>query len=193
MRIVARNDLDHSPMLAVLVAEGDKPDLPRELAGTIALAVKRGDFNGKFRETMLLYGEGKADRVLLVGLGKKKKIEGETLRRVSAVVEKKAQALKLKRYTLLVPRLRFTGLQLGQWLAEGAVLASYRYAAKRRERAEDASTPPEQLTLLADADLKLLEAGVRRGVAVATATNLARDLCNAPANVATPSYLGEQA
>ena len=49
--------------------------LDRALGGRIEQLAKLGDFKGKPKTSVLLYGEGKlaAERVLLVGLGERKK------------------------------------------------------------------------------------------------------------------------
>ncbi|MFO0981782.1 MAG: leucyl aminopeptidase [Planctomycetota bacterium] len=194
MKIEVQRELARTPLLVIFLAEGEKPPTKPEPAAVASVAIKHGDFTGKFRETALLYAPGDVERILLIGLGNPKKIDAETLRRAAALAEKRAQALKLEHYALSLPRVRGRSARdLGELLAEGTILASYRFAAQRRDKAEDGATAPKSMTILAEAEHRALEDGVRRGVALAAATNLARDLCNSPANVATPSHLAERA
>jgi len=88
-----------TPLLAVALAEGTS--VPASLAaldqaagGVLTRAITSGDFKGKRDETSLLYpAGGKAQRVLLVGMGKAGDVTRNTLRRAAAVGGKRARAL----------------------------------------------------------------------------------------------------
>src|SRR2546426_7623184 len=86
-----------TPLLAVALAEGSA--LPASLAGldqasggVLSRTVTSGDFKGKRDETLALYpGGGKAQRVLLVGMGKEGTVTRASVRRAAAVAGKRAR------------------------------------------------------------------------------------------------------
>ena len=61
--------------------------LDRKLGGGIERLAKLGDFTGKPKTHALLYSDGRigAQRVLLLGLGERKKATLDTIRRAAAV------------------------------------------------------------------------------------------------------------
>src|SRR5881628_3198623 len=88
-----------TPLLAVALAEGsDVPaslaDLDKATGGLVARAIASGDFKGKRDETSLLYPPaGKAQRILLVGVGKANEVSRNALRRAAAVAARRTRAL----------------------------------------------------------------------------------------------------
>src|SRR2546421_239527 len=81
-----------TPLLAIALAQGST--LPKSLGeldraagggGVLARAVASGDFKGKRDESLLVYpGGGKAQRILLVGLGKGAEVPRSAIRRAAA-------------------------------------------------------------------------------------------------------------
>src|SRR2546427_11865168 len=76
-----------TPLLAVALPQGGAvppslADLDRTLGEAVGRAIASGDFKGKRDETALLYpGGGKAERLLLVGLGKPGEVTRSSIRR----------------------------------------------------------------------------------------------------------------
>src|SRR6266545_2618964 len=97
-----------TPLLAVTLAQGNAvpaalTELDRAAGGVIARAVKSGDFKGKRDETALLYPSGgKAERLLLVGMGKPGDVTRTSVRRAAAVAAKRARALGAKQLAVAV-------------------------------------------------------------------------------------------
>ena len=166
-------------LLAVPVAalDSDRPRVPprlgaldRALGGRIATIVESGDFLGKRGESTVFHpGPGAAvKRVMLVGLGPEGEIDAEALRRVSADIVKTSSARRAKRVACLAPSLRkLKPPDVSQALAEGAVLAGYRfdrYVAKRKETAE----PPRSVALIFSkpSDIRPARVACARGVAL---------------------------
>lgn len=167
------------------------------LGGAVTDLIRGGDFLGKAGETAVLYprGEITARRVIIVGLGKAQDFDYEGVRRASAAGIKRACDLNAKEVATIVHGAGIGGLDPGkaaQATTEGALLATYRYAAPKHR---DAANEVDALTLV-EFDSTRLEA-VRRGVATAEAiaagVYLARDLVNRPPNVATPTHMAETA
>jgi leucyl aminopeptidase len=177
-------------LLAVALFEGESP---RDLGEDASRVVSDGDFAGKPGETALLYGkQGRAPRLLLVGLGERHLVTPEKLRRAAATVARRARTLKLGEAALSLPTLPDLGTREGARVAaEGAKLGLYRFD---RHKTAANGHGLETFWLVAD-DGALEEAreGAELGEKVAGGSVLARDLANEPSNVATPEYLAQKA
>ena len=151
--------------------------------------LEASDFSGGVGETLVL---PRADGPLTIetGLGPRAGIGVATVRDAAAWF-----ALKAHRHADPVLDLRGIDLgdpaALGQAAVEGVVLARYRY---RVFAERPADVPLASLTIVADvAALDGVRAGAARGLVTARATNLARDLANAPATHLTATRFGELA
>jgi len=171
--------------------------LDRALGGAISDLIAGGDLKGKVGEVAVLYPRGAvaARRVLVVGLGKAEGFDVEGVRRASAAAMKRARDLNAQHVATIVHGAGIGGLDpaaAAQATVEGALLATYRFAAqKQREAVNEIAT----LTIVErDAGrLDALRQGAALGEAVAGGVALARDLVNMPPNVATPTRLAERA
>ncbi len=169
--------------------------LDRALGGLLAGLLRDGDFKGKKgEEGWVPAAAAGGRRLLLLGLGDARRIDAEALRRLGAAGVRGLMKRRLRRGVLVLPPTRrLSDTDAGRAVAEGAILASYRF--DRYRTGGDLPTAPEVLTLVA-ADARRA-AGVRRGVGegvvVAESTNLARDLSNEPGSVHTPAWLAERA
>jgi leucyl aminopeptidase len=159
-------------------------------------AAELGDFAGKEGETLVLYTRrtGKPCRVVLTGLGERKKLTLEQYRRSSAAAAKRARSLKAGSLAIFVPPVAAEYQSAVSALAEGAILSLYRYD-KYISKKPDA--PPDLLEITVCTERPAyLEAGceaVERAQVVCEATYLARDLANAPGNELFPETLAEAA
>src|SRR5580693_9452658 len=83
---------DKLDLLALLLFEGEKASardgIEHLTGGTASRVEKGGDFKGKAREQLILFPQNgaRAQRVLLVGLGKKEKASLEGVRKTMSVV-----------------------------------------------------------------------------------------------------------
>ncbi len=191
-----------TPLLAVALAQGS--DVPASLAelnkaagGLLARAIESGDFKGKKDETTLLYpASAKAQRILLVGMGKPAEVSRSSVRRAAAVAAKRARALGAKQFAVAVAaeaRNGVTARDLGQALAEGAAQGAWAFT-ELKTAPEDPKPDVESVTIVTDAkESKDVAAGRRIGDAVAAGHRLARYCQMRPGNLCTPSYLAEQA
>ena len=193
-----------SACVVVGVFDNRKLSLSAELVdrasnGYISEIIRRGDMEGKLGATLLLHNvRGTlADRVLLVGLGKERDFRDKEFR--SAV----KSAVKLLNETgsyeavLYLTEEKVKRREVA-WRVEHAVVVAmesvYRFDQMKSEKAE-VRRPLRKLTLSVPqrSDLTDGEAAAARGLAIAHGMDLARDLGNLPANVCTPTYLGERA
>ena len=191
-----------TPLLAVAVPQGTT--LPASLAeldraaagGGLARAVSAGDLKGKRDETLLIYGSGPAQRILLVGVGKPGEITRSSLRRAAAIAAKRARTLGAKTFAFAVaPEARggVGAAERAQVAIEGAAQGGWQFT-ELKKAPEDPKPEVESVELVIDAaDKAEAEAGRRIGDAVAAGYRLTRDLQMQPGNICTPTYLAEQA
>ena len=191
-----------TPLLAVALAEGTS--VPASLAaldqaagGVLTRAITSGDFKGKRDETSLLYpAGGKAQRVLLVGMGKAGDVTRNTLRRAAAVGGKRARALGATQLACAVAteaRNGTTARDLGQAIVEGAAQGAWSFT--ELKAAPDDPRPEVAAIVIVcdDRESKDAEAGRRVGDAIAAGHRLTRYLQVQPGNVCTPAYLANEA
>ncbi len=179
--------------------EGLAGELNGKLDGAIEKLIKLGDFKGKEGTNAIVYGNDRirARKVMLVGLGEKKKAELDTVRKAAANTAKKAVEMKAKTLALALHKAfegRFDPSIMGKALAEGIYLGGYRYD----EFVTDGGNGRlDQLKVEVvdsnSAKIKKLNAGLASGVIIGRAQSYARTLANRPANVIHPAELAAAA
>jgi leucyl aminopeptidase len=188
-----------TPLLALLVAEGSLPEsiraVDQQTGGAIGRLFASRDFRGKVDETAVLYPDGPAARVVLVGVGKAGS-ERNPIRRAAAVAAKRARVAGVERMAIAITA-EATSLGVGdqaQALAEGLVQGAWFHDALKQPPPQEDQRP--RLTsgdLLFAAATALAQAGHRTGEAIAAAHAMARDIQVLPGNVCTPAYLADTA
>ena len=164
------------------------------LDGAVRDVIAAGDFTGKAGETLLLYTHDAlpAPRVLIVGLGEPGKFGPAAARNAAATAVRKARDLGAQTIASVVHGAGAGGLAMeaaAQMLAEGTLLGTYRFQGYRSAVPHDWKPDPE-IFMVVEASAQRLaacQAGVARGIAIATGVLLARDLVNEPANHMTPA------
>lgn len=193
MKIIAKDlaaAAAKTPFLVVLGFEGTQPVLPpgvRLSKGHLA------DFRGEPRQCCLGYPEaGPAERVALIGLGKREKADAEALRRAVAVGVREAERIGCASAVVRIEEVvakRVGGPEdAGRAAAEAAVMASYRYDGGKSE------AKPRKLRRV---ELRGPGAAFRRasaeGVVLGEANAFTRDLQNAGGNQMRPRHLAAAA
>lgn len=145
-------------------------------------AVDKDRFEGKFGETYLLHtlGQIPADKILIIGFGKKEEFDADKMRQAVAKSVKKLQQIKAKNACFDFD----INADYGKSAAIGALIADYafdKYKNKKTERLD-------KITFS-----KFSEKEVNEGIVFANAMKLTRDLANEPAQFATPAKLAEVA
>ncbi len=156
----------------------------------VGYLAERG-FEAKVGETMTLPGTAGGATVVAVGVGDPAKITAETLRRSAAALVKATWRDARVATTLLAAAPASVAPALAaQAVAEGALLASYKFVTYKSDpkgcRIESLAVVGEG----AEADHDI-DRGIQRGVRVARAVALARDVVNEPAAAMTPRRLAE--
>ncbi len=170
-------------------------ELNRRVGGAIGKVIKLGDFKGKAGSSAVVYDDDGigARRILLVGLGEKKKATLDTVRKAAANAANKAVTMKLDNMSLALHAAfggRFDLGVMGRVMAEGVYFGSYRYD---EFVTEDEDGRLGQLAVeLIDSDaakIKKLNKGFSSGVIIGNAQSYARTLANRPGNVINPAKL----
>ncbi|MDP6456922.1 MAG: leucyl aminopeptidase [Candidatus Marinimicrobia bacterium] len=194
---ITRRSLDSlSPEVLVLglFEDGELSDFHKNIdeaaAGALSQRIEIGDFEGKAGKTLSIFPGKPANRILLVGLGKREDFTLDRLRQAAGTAVKTVQASKIDTMASEVPggdALKSAAAEVSQAWVEGLILGSYRFLDYKSDT-EDA-TVMNRITLINGAS----RVGVERGRAVAEAVCFARDLANHPSNVATPARLVTEA
>ncbi len=149
--------------------------------GAFNQAIALGDVKGKSGETNIFYINGR--RVLLVGLGKKDKLDETTIRLAAGRVSREAISRKISSVSV---DCFCSGQDSCQPMGEGIVLGSYQFLDYKPKNKDNFELDEASL-------LRCNKDEAIKGVFIANAVCFARNLANHPGNVATPSYLAEAA
>ncbi len=177
---------DQAQVLAVPVFQGLR--LPDGASVDIDLgSLERQGFEGKAGQSQAV-GVRKGVDLVAVGLGEPDEVSADTVRKAAAAVVRTACKADTAATTLLeaVPD-QLDSRVAAQALAEGAVMAAYRFTTYK---SDPDPCRLERLAVVTD-DGRRLEQALERGGRVAEAVCLARDLVNEPAGALTPTRLAE--
>jgi leucyl aminopeptidase len=198
IEIVSASALEYStPALVIGCCQDDKDDLfsslDKALDGLLERLYSSREFTGKAGATRLIHTFGKvaAERLLLVGLGKKGELDAERLRQAAGNA---VQALKRAKVASFASVLHISSVESAiESTCEGALLGSYSFDLyKTREKEE--SFRFELMTMLVNYSSPPDAAErVERTVNICQGVALTRDLVSQPGNVATTGYLAATA
>lgn len=215
-KLLFQNPTDFStPLLAVFavdIATGkDSEPSPALLTTSDALAsaaarwLGSGEFKATLGETLLLHAPGgvKAERLLIVGLGKASSLTAAEVRKGAGVAVRFAKPRGLRDLALAFPEDRALADEhmdslpcelTARALAEGSLLADFDIDIYRSDR-EDKSVQAVTVVSL-ESERRVQDEmgrGFDEGHIVAESQNFARSLVNEPGNVLTPTELGRRA
>ena len=204
-----------TPMLAVFAVDisigHDGEPLPALLTTSDAVTnaaakvLASGEFKATLGETLLVHAPNglKAERLLIVGMGKAKTLSVSEVRKAAGTAIRAAKPRGLREMAIAFPEehaLSDEHLEelpcplTSRALVEGAALAEMDYDTYRSDR-KDRSV--ETLTVVAKETERSttaeIQAGFDEGLIVAAAQNFTRALVNEPGNVLTPTELGKRA
>ncbi len=164
------------------------PGLAEATGGATGRAIGNGEIQGRPYELFLtpVISGWRAQRVALVGAGKLDSLTTERLRRVVTSAALDARQRRVKSVAVVV-RGNLEPAAAVQAIAEGLTLAAY--SGDRYKSGERAAAPPEQMLVVGSSPegADALERAAERGRVLGESCNIARELCNEPSNVLTPS------
>ena len=142
--------------------------------------VEKDNFEGKFGQTYLIHtlGNSFADKILVIGFGKREEFDHNKMREAVSKSVKKLQQIKAKKAIFDFD----VNCDYGKSAALGAMIADYAYDKYKSEKAHH---------LDEIAFSKFSENDVNEGIVIGEAMKFTRDLANTPAQFATPEKLAE--
>ena len=178
MEIKVLDDVKNVPCEVLVINKFEGEKTSQELANTYA--VDKDHFEGKFGETYLLhtFGQIPADKILVVGFGKKEEFDADKMRLAVSKAVKKLQQIHAKNACFDFDVM----CDYGKSAAIGAMIADYAFDKYKTEKA----TRVDEITFA-----KFSEKEIKEGIVFGDAMKFARDLANEPADFATPSKLAE--
>ncbi len=166
------------------------------LGHQITAMITTGDISGGFRDVTVFptFDRINANRVMVVGLGKREDFTIDRGREVSAAAALKVREMGLRTFSTIVHGAGVAGLDLqdaAEAVVEGTLLGLYRYL---EHKTDPDKKKVEAMTLvtLEKARAEHIRDAVHRASVGATTTNFARDLVNAPSNYKTPRLLADK-
>ncbi len=181
-----------------LILAGKATEVDSLLGGLIQAIYDDGEFKAELGELITLHPMGKlaAKRIVVLGLGAQEKMNTQSIRRASAIATRHLQQTGAYQVALTLHSEEWN-MNLDnsvQAEVEGALLGLYTFNKYKQTNTNGNGRGITSINLLANnANDAMLDLAVGHGIALAEATNFARDLVNEPPNVLTPSELANRA
>ncbi|HHJ34616.1 MAG TPA: leucyl aminopeptidase [Gammaproteobacteria bacterium] len=167
--------------------------------GYISNLVRRGEIEGDLGNILLLHNVENTlcDRILLIGCGKEKNIDAQTFYKINHTMVETLQtsgATEIASYLTEISVKRKDISWKVQHSIEAINETLYHFNQLKSEKSET-RRPLRKFIFSVNGRGQLMqgEQAVRRGMAISTGINLAKDLGNMPGNICTPDYLAKQA
>ena len=181
-----------------LVLVGTAKEVDSLLGGLIRSIFDDGEFKANLGEMVTFHTMGKlaAKRVVVAGLGAQEKVNTRSVRRASAIAARSLQQTGAHQIALALHSEEWN-VDLDENVraeVEGTLLGLYTFKKYKQSDTNGNVRGITRINLLANnANEAMLDQAVNHGIALAEATNFARDLVNEPPNVLTPSELANRA
>ena len=159
-----------------------------------------GEFNATLGETLLLHApaNAKAERLLIVGLGKAKSLSVHEVRKGAGVAVRFAKPRTIRDLSIVFPEDKAYTEALPNGLttraiAEGVLVADFDIDIYRSDRKDLSINTATILHTTADSRSQAeMQTGLDEGIILGESQNFARTLVNEPGNVLTPTELGKR-
>jgi leucyl aminopeptidase len=166
--------------------------IDKKLKNKLSELIKEEHFQGKPGESLVFHTNRalNAARLIVTGLGKRDKINEESVRRASGAAALAARNAACANVSYSLPL--ETGIsrdRLAQVILEGALLATYRFIKfKTKEEEIQPQKRIQSISLITESSPEI-KSSINRATLYAEATAFARDLVNEPANTLNPEVL----
>ncbi len=183
--------------LASYVFEEDNPirgraaELDQAAGGALRKLAASGEVTGKALEMTLVHypSAAAAQRILLVGAGKREKYNLADLRKIAGAALRYLKGRKVSGFVFLA-REDDANAAAAQVITEALLVANFE---SEKYKTEKRNGKDVDAVGLAGFDAGAAEAGIARGRIIAEAQNFTRELVNEPSNRMTPRMLAERA
>ncbi len=187
----------------VPVCEGEKKlsgnalGVDQKTGGLISRLLKKRDFEAKPSQVLVLYAPELLpyERIALVGLGKRKDLNLEKIRKAASQVMRHLRGLNVRQAALafdpeVIPEEKSKIIQA---VVEGAVLGLYRFMPYKTIDRNDIKSMDKLLIVTASGEDAKARQQVEKAKVICQAVCFARDLVATPGNEMTPSILAGHA
>lgn len=168
------------------------------LDGLISTVLSRNHCSGKVGDVLLLnyVPAGPAERILLVGLGRKSHVAPKDyIKAIGSAIKALKGSGAVRIVTALCEievRTQSIGWKARQ-ISETLERECYLFNELKSEGTEKPQLSDVFVFVNKKADLADVQSGIRTGLAIAGGSKLCKDLANLPGNICTPTYLAERA
>lgn len=169
-----------------------------DAAKGISAVLKTGDMSGKAGSSLLLHNiKGvNAPRILLVGLGKNEIIAEKDFAVVAKTLAQAFSSMGAKNALIALPLESVKDRSI-EWAISSILFAAgekaYRTDLMKSKKEATADSVRKAVFRVSNTNAAAARSAIARTSAIIKGVNLAKDLGNLPANICTPTYLGEQA
>ena len=167
--------------LAAFVFENEP--VARAISGSQSWIVSASEEGFKAKENSAAIVHPQIARIILIGLGDRKKFNAETLRRAAATAIKKAQSISLKSLEIILPQVLTDPAAEFSALVEGSVLANYKFS---KYKSEKENVALENLSVICGKKSALCRKILPKVETVCRAIFSVRDWVNEPPSSFTP-------
>lgn len=193
---VKKPDKIKAEVLAIFLSENSvkriKANKERPIFKTIKDAIKRGDFRGEFENIILVPGDNKIKRLLLLGLGKEKDVTTEKIRRMCSIAVADTKELKLNEISFYVSNISsISSTDVAYSVVEGVILSDYSFDKYKTEKKKDVKKIENLFLYASKIDIKKAKEAVERARIICENTNFVRDLVNETSDVMNPVKISE--
>ena len=162
--------------------------------GAVTTMLESNEFTGGLGEIVTLYhpSDFKADRVILVGLGEKKKIDADSFRKAAGHVSRYAGLTSSKKAVFYFGA--HEDESYFQAAIEGYLLGAWKLLEFKTGENAESKNVLQEITFVTDSQrlLKRIEKAVVRGVIIAEGQMMVRELAYTPSNYLTPELLAKK-
>jgi leucyl aminopeptidase len=167
-------------------------EIDQAAGGLLKRLASGGELTGKMLEMTLIHAPAglKAERLLVVGAGKKEKFNSGELRKLGGAALRYLKTRGVKRIAFLV-RETDANAASAEAVTEGLLLADFE--ADKYKTGKKKSEPIEWAALAGWDGASGADKAIERGRIIAESQNFTRELANEPSNIMTPKVLAERA
>ncbi|MBT3836412.1 leucyl aminopeptidase [Candidatus Woesearchaeota archaeon] len=201
INVLSKFDSNQDALVLGLFEEdkGNYSSLSKQLAQELAEEDRNKHFTRKFGQkyaTRMPYLNYK--KVIVLGLGKKKEITLERLRKLLGGAVRYVKGNNFPGLTTNIPALlsKVEGLSaemIGRATAEGLILANYKFIKYLAKDKQEKNKSLASVSIQWDGTSPAFVKGLKTGRVIAESSNFVKDLVNESASVATSVYMEKQA
>jgi len=164
------------------------------LGGYLESLYRQHEFSGKQNKTRIIPTLGKlsAERIVVVGLGKKKELSTERIRQAAGTAIQAMRDTRIKSCASLLHLLE-KGSRSLQGTVEGMILGGYAFQQYKSKKEDYGGIEDVAMFFPAGAKKDGLDKALIEARTLCEAVLFARDMVSHPGNVATPAFLAEKA